>query len=423
MKINSRLRIMLLLVFALVTTAGVSFAENWPRFRGPNGTGIVMNAKIPVEWKKDDILWKVKIPGQGNSSPVIWENKLFLQSALPDGSQRMLVCLDAQTGEALWKQTIPAGSAKIHKMNTLASSTPAVDGKRVYVSFWDGSHVTVTAYDLNGKMEWNRNLGSFTSQHGAGASPIVAGDKVFLLFDQDEKASLVALNAANGKTVWEKPRPAYRACYGSPFLWNRGGDKELVVVTTLELTGYNPATGKVNWRYPWKHSSKFPLRVTASPTYLGDVIFASSGDGGGDRNTLALKVNGKGGDYFTEVLWNNKNKKDFPYVPTTLAHDGKLYFVHDKGYASCFDAKTGKKIWSERLPDANFTASPLLINGKIYAPSEEGFVFVLGTGPMFEILARNELGEIIRATPAVANDRLYIRGNTHLFCIGEPNQK
>ncbi len=406
--------------FAFVTLSllvGVAAADTWPRFHGPNGTGIATNQNIPAKWEKEHILWKVPVPGDGNSSPIVWNDFLFLQSANKKATERLLICLNAKTGQMVWTKSVDGASAAKHVKNTFASSTPATDGERVYACFWDGAHVHMFAYDFSGNKVWSRDLGSFTSQHGAGASPIVHKDKVILLNDQDNGASLIALNAKTGEPAWEAKRPYYRACYGSPFLWEKNGQSELVVVTTKQITGYDPDNGQENWHWTWEHTTKMPLRVTGSPTFDGKTIFACSGDGGGDRGMIALEVSGAGKGATGKLAWSNA--KDFPYVPSLLCHEKHLYFVNDLGMAGCYECKNGAKNWFKRITDAAFTASPVLIDGKMYAADEAGDVYVLTATPQFEFLARNPLGERVRATPAVANQRLYIRGKDHLFCIGQ----
>jgi outer membrane protein assembly factor BamB len=236
---------------------------------------------------------------------------------------------------------------------------------------------------------------------------------------QKEKSILYCLDAASGKIVWQHSRLPYRSCYGAPLLWDRpDGGHDLVVASTREITGYDPDTGKVNWNWEWKHPySSFPLRVTGSPVVSDDMIFAYSGDGGGARYMVAVKLYGKSSNPEPKMVWDNR--KDFPYVPCLLVYDGKLFFVNDKGIAGCYEPETGKSIAKLRLPDANITSSPIIVGGKIYAATEGGDVFVLSADNSLKLLATNTIGERIRATPAVANNRLYIRGQQYLYCIGE----
>lgn len=405
-------------VLALVAVTSSS-ADNWPRFRGPNGTGVAADKDVPVQWTEDKgILWKLPLPGQGNSSPVVWGDRLFVQTAPPGGRERQLICVSASTGKLLWSRSVPAAKARTHKYNTLASSTPATDGERVYAAFWDGANIQLAAYDVDGRPVWDRNLGSFTSQHGAGASPVVYQDKVYFANDQDGTSTLYAFDSRSGKTVWQASRPAFRACYSAPFLVKKTGHRpELLVVSTMAITSYEPHSGRVNWNYEWKFSAKMPLRTTGSAIVDDGMLFACSGDGGGDRHMIAVRLEGAGPRTKAELAW--ENKRDFPYVPTILKRGAYLYFVNDKGMAGCYEARTGKRVWFERLPEATFLASPVLIDGKIYAASEEGDVFVIAAEPKFRLLARNPLGERVRATPAVADNRLFVRGQNHLFCIGK----
>jgi outer membrane protein assembly factor BamB len=403
----------------VLLVAATGSADNWPRFRGPNGTGVAADKDVPVQWSETSgVLWKIPLPGLGNSSPVVWGDRVFVQTSLAGGKERQLVCVSASTGKLLWSRSVRGHNAKTHPKNTLASSTPATDGERVYAAFWDGSGILLAAYDMDGRPVWERNLGSFTSQHGAGASPVVYEDKVYFANDQDDISTLYVFDARTGKTVWQDRRPAFRACYSSPFVLEKPGQPpELIVVSTMAITSYEPHTGAKNWIYQWKFSAKFPLRTTGSAIAGDGMLFACSGDGGGDRHMIALRLDGAGPRTKVELAW--ENKRDFPYVPTLLKRGEHLYFVNDKGMAGCYEARTGKRVWFERLPEAEFTSSPVLIDGKMYAASEGGEVFVIAAEPKFRLLARNPLGERVRATPAVADNRLYIRGQHHLFCIAK----
>src|SRR5260370_11031761 len=217
-------------------------AGNWPRFRGPNGTGIADDKDIPHQFDdKNGVLWKVPIPGPSNSSPIVWENKLFVQTSTRDGKARQLLCLDATSGKTLWSRSIAAAKAHTHEKNTLASSTPATDGQVVVTAFWDGKEITLAAYDFHGKSLCNKNLGSFASQHGAGASPIIDKDKVFFVNDQDAASEVLALNKKTGALLWQAPRDAFRACYSAPFILEKpDAEPELIVTSTKGIRSYRP---------------------------------------------------------------------------------------------------------------------------------------------------------------------------------------
>ncbi len=411
-------RILPAAVFVLMA-AGWAMADTWERFRGPGGDGVAQKQNLPVEF--DDakhLIWKIKLPGLGNSSPVVWNDRLFVQTATADGKERSLLCLDVKSGAVIWKKDSTGSKAAIHAMNSLASATPATDGKGVYVATWDGKGVFLSGYSMKGQLLWEKDLGEFKSQHGPGASPIVYRDKVYFALDMDGKAELFAFDAATGKQVWRQPREAFRACYSAPQILEKGASgAELIITSTTAITSYNPDTGSRNWNWTWTWGPGVKaLRTIAGSIESGNMLFAFAGDGGGDRQMVALDLATAPGTAPNQV-WDNR--KDFPYVPCPLTQDGRLYFVNDRGFAGCFDAKSGAKVWFERLKDATFTASPILVDGKIYAASEEGDLFVLAAEPTFQLLARNGLGERVRATPAVADGRLFVRGANHVFCYGK----
>ncbi len=414
------------LVFALA-------AADWPQFRGPNAAGVSLETSIPVHFQDGDgILWKVALPGFGNSSPIVSKAKLFIQSASADGRQRMLLCLDAATGKPLWTQTIAGSKAHTHDLNTLASSTPAADGERVFALFWDGATVILAAYDYAGAKLWQRDLGPFQSEHGAAGSPVVFDSRVYVNYDQDRVNSktgeelpgtehgtaLLAFDAANGKPLWRAERVGYRACYSAPILrQSNDSGQEIIAVSTTAVTAYNPVTGKVNWNWdwPWPDGGE-KLRTVATPVIWKDVVFAQGGNGAGSSDIVALRAGSAGSP--PELVWE-KRKGSFAYVPCMLVVGDSLFTVHDKtGVAGFYETTTGKEIWTQRLSGA-FRSSPVLIDGKVYLASDHGDVYVFPAGRRYQLLARNGLGESVTASPAVADGRLYIRGKEHLFCIGQ----
>ena len=419
----------LALLFGLVCVpAGFSDDDtSWPRFRGPNGTGVANHQDIPVKFSEGaGIVWKTPIAGLGYGSPVVWKDSVFLQTSSTTGDQRLLLCLDAGTGKEIWSRSQPGKKVPTHAKNSLASSTPATDGTGVFISFWDGRDVNLAGYSMKGDLLWTRNLGPWFSEWGPGTSPIVYKDKVFFVNDMDRldkqqnavtrRSVLLALNKQTGEVVWEVARQAHRACYSTPFILEKPGQaSELVITSTTAITSYHPDNGTENWHWNWTFTAKAPLRTISSPLFAEGLLFAFSGDGGGDRHMCAIELDGAA----SKAAWQNKN--DFPYVPCCLFQGPNIYFVNDHGFAGCFEARTGKKIWYQRLGGAIFSASPVLIDGKIYAASEQGDVFVIAAEPKYELLARNALGELIRATPAVADGRLFVRGQNHLFCISKKN--
>lgn len=421
-----------LVMFAVLASP----AADWTQFRGPNATGVSADTTIPVRFSEGDgIAWKVRIPGSGNSSPVISKGKLFIQSASDDGRERLLLCLDAATGKTLWTQSVHGSKpGRLNKLNSLASATPAVDGERVYALSWDGTSTSLAAYDYHGLRLWAQDLGRFVSEHGAGTSPVVYEGRVFVNYDQDRVnaktgeeipgskhgTAMLAFDASSGSPLWRAERKGHRACYSLPVVREKPeGGKELVAVSTTAVTGYDPATGSVNWNWDWPWpSGEQMLRTVATPTIWKDVIFAHAGEGSGNNRIVALRAGGRGVE--PEVVWE-KSRGPYSYVPCMLLSGDRLYAVQDKtGIAGCYDAATGKPIWTETLRRGEeFYASPVLIDGKVYMPNRHGDVYVFPASPQYRLLARNSLGEQVVASPAVADGRLYIRGESHLFCIAK----
>jgi outer membrane protein assembly factor BamB len=416
----------------LILSVGYVQADNWERFRGPNGDGISNDKNIPIKFSdKENVRWKTPIAGVGYSSPIIWGDRLFVQTSTTDGTKRTLLCLDANTGKEVWTRSIPGTKAKIHTLSSLASATPTTDGEAVYIPFWNGKDVILTAYNFKGDKLWDRNLGEFISQHGAGISPIVFGDLLIYANDKDafrdvnkktgpvaDPSRLLAINKKTGDIVWERPRDAVRACYTVPFVLEKpGAAPELIVTSTSAITSYDPKTGNPNWNWNWPFP-KDPLRTIATTLHTKGLLFACSGDGSGERFMVAVAMNGQGKEARPDKIW--ENRKEFPYVTCPLVHGDYLYFINDLGRAGCFHAKTGKKVWFETIPDTKFNSSPVVIDGKIYMGSEEGHVYVIAADPTgYHLLAKNDMGERIRATPAVANGSLYIRTQSNLYCIGK----
>lgn len=400
---------------------GLLAGADWPRFRGPNGTGTVIDKDVPIKWKDDNFLFKAKLPGTGHSSPIVVGDRVFVLAATR--TERLVVCLDAKTGKEKWVKKVPGKVGHTHTKSSLASATPCSDGKKVYCVFWDGSRVGLYAYDFEGGLAWERDLGPFKSQHGPGFSPMLYQEgKTSLVIvnnDQDGSAKLLAFDTEKGAPKWEKKRTAFRASYSTPFLHKpTRGETELIVTSTAGITGYEPATGKERWSYTWRHGS-MPLRTVGSSVIAEGLVFACAGDGRGDRGMIAVKLGGKGALSKSQLAWSLD--ANTPYVPTILAHQGYLYTITDKGTAICREAKSGDEKWKQRISQNDVSASPVLINGKVFAIAEKGDVVVFEATPEgFKQRAKNNVGEAVFASPAVAHGRLYIRGATHLICIGKP---
>jgi outer membrane protein assembly factor BamB len=346
-------------------------------------------------------------------------DKVLLQAAASDGSTRSLVCLSAKTGDQLWAKSLDAKTGKVHKKNNLAASTPCSDGERVYTAVWDGTGVTLLAYDLNGEKLWEKGLGSYSSQHGFGNSPAVHNGLVFFNFDQDGAAELVAHDAKTGEQKWRAERKPHRASYTTPFVFEKDGKAaELIVATTTTVDGYDPAKGTVNWSFtvPWPTDKK--LRAIGQPVLAAGNVVMVTGDGDGSRTMLAVKAGGNGDVSKEGLAW--KLTKDTPYVPGALAKGDYLYWVTDDGMAGCADAKTGKVKWTERVLSESVSASPLLVGETVFVVGESGKAVAFKADPKeLEEATKSDVGEPVFATPAAAGGKLFIRGGTHLFCFGK----
>lgn len=395
-------------VLTLAAALPLLAAADWPRFRGPNGSGV--GDVTAVKLGKADLAWKCEIPGVGHSSPIVVGNRVFLQSASADGAKRMLVCVSATSGVVEWVTTVPGKKAHTHAKSSLASSTPSSDGERVYLSVWDGQGVSVYAFDFAGKQLWQTPLGDFASQHGYGSSAVAACGKVFVNFDQDGAAEFVALDPATGKKAWAAPRKPFRACSSCPLVRDVGGKQEVIIDSTAGLTGYDPDTGAVNWNWDWPFDG-MALRTVGSPVLADGLIVAISGDGGGSRAAVAFKP-GAG-----QPLW--QKLKDTPYVPGPVVVDGHIYWVTDAGRAMCVELATGREVWNEYLFSKPVTASLILAGGVVLAISEDGKAVGFKPTPAgLEKVVEGAIGEAVLATPAAANGRLFVRGSRHLFCFG-----
>jgi len=400
--------------FVFVLTLSLAGGADWPRFRGPNGTGAVEGPLPDMDPAKP--LWKTKLPGKGAGSPIVVNGKVYLQAASADGKTRTLVCVAAATGKIEWERDLTGEKAHIHAKNSLASGTPASDGTHIYCQWWDGSGVSLVAHDLTGKEVWRASLGGYKSQHGPGFSPMLHDGLVFVNVDDDQRAELVAFDAKTGEKKWIAPRKHVRACYSTPFVLERPGKPaELVLGTTTAITSYDPKTGKVNWEHvvAWPKEG-MPLRVIGHPVYAAGLIVLYSGDGSGARYMTAIDPDKK----TPAKVW--ELRKDTPYVPCVLTKGDRLFWIGDKGIATCADAKTGKALWAERVFDkSDVSASPVMVGDQIVMVSEAGEIAVVKADKEFAEPTKVALKERVFASPAVADGKVFVRGDAHLFCFGK----
>lgn len=403
---------------SLVVTAG---AQEWTRFRGPNGTGISVTQGVPAVWTAKEFAWRVPIAGESHSQPVIWGDRMFLLTATDFGQERALVCVRKTDGQPLWTKSYPLPMPRLGNKNTgYANTSPVVDAERVVACFVSNDHFWVRAFDHAGRELWSRDLGTFVAQHGHGASPMIYGGHVIVTNDQDGVSSVVALDLKTGAVAWNSPRGAGRnaniaTAYCTPITHTRAdGSVELLLTSQSHgVSSLDPQTGALNWEAP-----VFTKRMVASAVVAGDLVIGSCGQGGGAGNYLAaIKLGGSGDVSKTHVAY--QLTKATPYVPTPLYLDGRLYLISDAGIATALDAATGRELWTARLR-AEFFSSPVLIGGKIYCASTKGEMIVLATGDTFQELGRSPLGEGTHSTPCVDGGRLYVKTFTHLVCIAAP---
>ena len=405
----------MLALLATAFFASTVNAQEWTRFRGPNGTGISAAKNIPVSWTEKDFAWRVPIRGESHSQPVIWGDKIFLLTAIGPANQRALLCLRKSDGGELWSKGYSQPTHRPGNKNaSYANGSAAVDRDRVIACFVSADQFWVRSFDHSGNERWSRNLGTFTSQHGYGASPMIFENTVIIMNDQEGgEAFVVALDLKTGADVWKASRGTSRhGGYCTPII-NRladGTPEMLLTSHTHGISSLNPKTGALNWEAP-----VYDKRMVASAVVAGDLVIGSCGQGGGAGNFLsAIRLGGKGNVSKTHVAY--KITKATPYVPTPLYQDGRVYYVSDSGFGTAIEAATGREIWNERLR-AEFFSSPVLIDGKIYAATTGGAMIVLATGDTFKELARNPIGEGMHSTPCVDGGRLYVKTFTHLVCI------
>jgi outer membrane protein assembly factor BamB len=388
-------------------------AQEWTRFRGPNGTGISAATTIPDRWGEQDINWKIELPGVGQSSPVLWGGKLFLTSADGKEPKLYLFCIETNQGHKLWQKELELVPYPLHQFNTFASATPAVDARQVYLPWLTLGHYHLTAFDHEGKTVWDRDLGAFESQHGSGASPIVYGDRVILMKDPDGESFVVAVDVRDGHTCWQIPLHGARADYSTPCVAETLGSKPLLLFTSMEdgVLALDAYRGTVAWQL----EKVFGQRCVSSPVVVGAHVIGSCGSGAGGNYVAAVRVQGEGRDANPELAYTIR--KSAPYVPTSLAFGDSLFLWSDAGIVTCVDSTTGTVLWQERV-GGSFFASPVCVDGRLFNVSLSGEVVVLKAAKEFKELARNSVGEGTSASLAVSGGRMYIRTFKHLMSVG-----
>ena len=412
------------IIAALLLIAAMGFGEDkvhmltvegegsryWPSWRGPSGQGYVVGSGYPDRWSdSENVLWKVAVPGAGNSSPIVWDDRIFLTTAEEGGGRLSLLSYRRSDGKLLWKTAVQQkGIERGHGKNGHASATPITDGQLIYASF--GTHGLV-AMDFDGKIVWQSEVGTLDNYHGSAGSPIFYKDKVILYQDHQGQSFVAAFNKKSGERVWRTERST-RTGWGTPVVINADGRDELIVSSQGNVRAYNPESGSELWTVT---GNKF--EVIPTPVVGHDLVFASSGRAG---PTLAIRPGGSGDVTDTHVVW--KSPKGAPFVPSGIIVEGQLYTINDmQAIVTSFEAKTGKVLFQGRLvhaPKEGFSASPVVVDGKVFFTNDEGETFVLKAGPTFELLHVNRMGARTLASPALVDGRWYFRTERELICIG-----
>lgn len=426
-----KLNIALLSLFITSLTFAPTHAENWPGWRGPRGDGSSNSQRPPLQWNAetgDGIIWKTEIPGIGHASPIIWEDHAFIVTCDLDAQVRQLIALDANKGDILWKRNvIKAKLEKKHALNSFASGTPATDGNLVFVTFFEaddqeivapnvGSErkifpgkMVVAAYDYEGNQKWIVKPGEFISAHGYSSCPVLYKDLVIVNGDHDGDSYILALNKNTGETVWKTKRSYGIRSYCTPLIREIDGRTQMVFSGSKHIISLNPENGDVHWVVEGPTE-----QFVASMVYDGELFYMCAGFP--TYHVMGIDPRGKGDVTETHVRWHSKEVRC--YVPSPVVIGDYLIVADDRGTANCYSTKDGTRLWLDRLGN-HFSASLLKANGLAYLIADNGLTKIVKPGKELEVIAENPLNEYVYASPALANNRLYIRGEKHLFCIGK----
>jgi hypothetical protein len=338
----------------------------------------------------------------------VWEDRIFVVTALRERKERLLLCLDTSTGEVLWQRVVlEAPLERLNSLNSHASSTPATDGERVYVSFLDRDRMFIAAYDFAGNLLWGVHPGVFASIHGYCSSPVLWGDKLIVNGDHDGPGYLVALDRRTGQTLWKNQRPNQTRSYCTPIIRQINGRNQMVLAGSKCVASYDPDSGVQHWIIDGPTE-----QFVASFVYNGDLFFMTCGYP--DHFMQAIRPDGTGNVTHTHVLW--QRDEDCSYVPSPIALGPYFLLVSDTGVATCLDAKSGDVLWRERI-GPHFSASPVTVTDLVYFLSDKGVTTIIRPGPKLEVVAVNTLGEETYASPAISRGRMFLRGETHLYSV------
>lgn len=410
------------LVSALFFSLHISaIADDWPQWRGPDGTSVAAQGKFPAEFSStENVLWKVKLPGPGSSTPIVWDDQIFVTSG--NEGQDSVQAYD-WAGKLVWQKTLGPERPGKHRNGSGSNSSPITDGKNLYVYFKSG---TVASLGLDGKLNWKLNLqekfGEDTLWWDLGTSPVFAGGNVVIAVMQEGESYLVAIKPDDGSVAWKADRtfPVQKESgqsYTTPLVMEIDGQETIVIWGADRLTGHDPQDGKTIWTCEGFNPEDKPMwRVIASPGITEGIAVVPFGR---TKYCAGVKLGGSGNITAARRLWERNDLG--ADCPTPVGRDGKVFVLSDRGQINCIEAATGKDIWMDAIPKAKakYYSSPILAGNLLYCAREDGVLTVVKVGEKgMEVLAQNEMGERLAAAPVPVNNRLLVRGREHLFCIG-----
>ncbi len=413
------LSLALVIVLASVSS---SQGDNWPQWRGPGLNGISSETGLPTTWDADtNITWKLDLPAWSGSTPIIWDDTIFL--SVGDGTNISLWAIDRATGRERWVRVLSGNDHRERKQN-MSSPSPVTDGNHVWVMTGTG---ILKAFDFDGNELWHRDIpadyGKFGLNWGYASSPLLYDGALFVQvlhgMKTDDTPYVLRIDTVTGETVWrvERPTDAIRESpdsYATPALLQYDGVTEIVLTGGDVVTGHDPDSGEELWRSDGLNpENNGAYRIVASPVVMDKVIYAPTRE----RPLLALRAGGRGDITDTHRLWSFN---DGPDVPTPVTDGRYFYSVKDNGVVFCLDAKTGERVYGPvRLPVGTYSGSPVLADGKIYITNEDGLTSVMRSGPEFELLAANDLGDYTLSSPAISDGQIFIRTASGLYAIGD----